>query len=146
MDLTNTNRTATMQIEKSIDLFFGASHGEKSPQEHKMENSRQETINAIFQFRIPKIGLAALANVSSGRISDYMRGRSLSADKVSRIEDAVLQVVKVWTCLPVKTDIADPESFARAIQIADAAIAKEQFDSASAEATTAISEFARVHS
>src|SRR5207302_6896070 len=107
-----------------------------------MENPRQETINAIVKLRISKIGLAALAKVSSGAISDYMRGRSLSADKDSRIEEAVLQVVKVWTCLPVKTDITDPESFARAIRIADAAIATEQLDTATAEATEAIQQLA----
>jgi hypothetical protein len=108
-----------------------------------MENSRQEIINAIVQLRIPKLGLAGLAKVSSGRVSDYMRNRPLSSDKVFRIEDAVKQVVKVWVCLPVKTDITDPESFAQAIRIADSAIAKEELETASAEATEAISSLAR---
>lgn len=85
---------------------------------------RYKTAKAIRDWAIPKSDLAALADVLLCRVSDYCSGKRLPPYIISRIEETVEKVVRVWSTLPVKTDISDHQSFTKALEIADAAIAK----------------------
>lgn len=85
---------------------------------------RYKTARAIKDWEIPKSDLAQLADVLPCRVSDYVSGKRVPSAIATRIEEAVANVVKVWTVLPVRTDISDQRSFAKALEIADAAIAK----------------------
>src|SRR6267142_55698 len=87
-------------------------------------HSRQDFINSIIHFQIPKIQIARMTGLDASRISEYLRKKPLPAATVEKIEGTVEQIVKVWSVLPVKVDLSDREGFARAVQIADDAIAK----------------------
>jgi plasmid maintenance system antidote protein VapI len=97
-----------------------------------MPNPRQETKDAIRFLDIPKIQLARMVGLEPSRISEYVRDKSLSADKTEKIENAVRQIAKVWTVLPIRVDLNDLEGFARAVKIADFTI--EQADAEDAAA------------
>ena len=104
---------------------------------HTTLRSRQDFINAVLTLQIPKIGIARMTGLDQSRISEYLRGKSLTANKVEKIESAVSNIVKVWTVLPVKVDISDREGFARAVQIADNAIAQSELENLMGEANEA---------
>jgi plasmid maintenance system antidote protein VapI len=94
---------------------------------------RYKTTKAIKDWEIRKSDLAQLADVLPCRVSDYCSGKRVPPSIASRIEEAVAKVVKVWSVLPVRTDISDQASFAKALEIADTAIAKiDAEDAASA--------------
>jgi plasmid maintenance system antidote protein VapI len=85
---------------------------------------RYKTTRAIKDLEIPKSDLAALADVLPCRVSDYISGKRVPSAIAARIEEAVANVVKVWSTLPVRVDISDQRGFAKAVEIVDAAIAK----------------------
>jgi hypothetical protein len=93
---------------------------------HNTFHSRQDFINSIIHFQIPKIEIARMTGLDASRISEYIRKKPLPANTVEKIEATVEQIVKVWSVLPVKVDLSDREGFARAVQIADDAIAKTE--------------------
>lgn len=93
---------------------------------HNTFHSRQDFINSIIHFQIPKIEIARMTGLDASRISEYIRKKPLPATTVEKIEGTVEQIVKVWSVLPVKVDLSDREGFARAVQIADDAIAKTE--------------------
>ena len=76
-----------------------------------MRNTRQETKNAIRFLDIRKIQLARMVDLEPSRISEYIRDKSLTADKTEKIENAVRQIAKVWTSLGIRTDLSDVEGF-----------------------------------
>jgi plasmid maintenance system antidote protein VapI len=78
-----------------------------------MRNTRQETKNAIRVLDIPKIQLARMVGLEPSRISEYIRDKSLTADKTEKIENAVRQIAKVWTSLGIRTDLSDVEGFGK---------------------------------
>ena len=79
----------------------------------------EETINAIKFLDIPTTKLARIAGIEPARVSEYVRRKSLPADKAEKIESAVRNIAKVWTIIPVRVDLNDLEGFARAVLIAD---------------------------
>src|SRR5258706_15630841 len=93
---------------------------------------RYKTTRAIKDWEIPKSDLAALADVLPCRVCDYISGKRLPPYITSHIEETVEKVVRVWSTLPVKTDISDHQSFTKALEIADAAIAKVDAEDAAA--------------
>jgi hypothetical protein len=93
---------------------------------------RYKTTKLIRDWEIPKSDLAALADVLPCRVSDYISGKRLPPHIATRIEEATAAVVKVWSTLPVRVDISDQRGFARAVEIADAAIAKVDAEDAAA--------------
>jgi plasmid maintenance system antidote protein VapI len=78
-----------------------------------MHNPRQETINAIKFYEIPKTKLSRKIGVEASRISEYVRGKNLPTATTEKIESAVRDIVKVWTGLNIKTDLSDTEGFDR---------------------------------
>jgi plasmid maintenance system antidote protein VapI len=93
-----------------------------------MRNTRQETKDAIRFLDIPKIQLARMVGLEPSRISEYIRDKSLTADKTEKIENAVRDIAKVWTVLPVRVDLNDLDGFARAVKIADWTIEQAELE------------------
>jgi plasmid maintenance system antidote protein VapI len=91
---------------------------------------RFETTKAIKDWDIPKSDLAQLADVLPPRVSDYISGKRIPAVLAARIENAVQQVVLVWTGLGVRIDITDEQGFKRALDSVTAAIAKVEAEDA----------------
>jgi len=91
-----------------------------------MRNTRQETKSTIKVLGIPNGKLARRAGVEPSRVSEYVRDKSLPPATTEKIENAVAQIAKVWTVLPVRVDLDDLEGFERAIQIADDIVRSEQ--------------------
>ncbi len=75
-----------------------------------MPDSRNRTIATINTRQIQKIMLAAATGLDSSRISDYLRHRSLSAERVQKIEAAVDKIIYVWdTFKPYRIILDGPE-------------------------------------
>jgi len=91
---------------------------------------RYKTTRAIKDWEIPKGDLAQLADVLPCRVSDYISGKRVPSAIATRIEEATANVVKVWGTLPVRVDISDEQSFIKALEIANAAIAKVEAEDA----------------
>jgi hypothetical protein len=72
--------------------------------------SRNKTIETINSRQMVKIELAAAVELDSSRLSDYMKHRPLSPERVQKIEDAVEKIAFVWdTCSPFRVVIDSPE-------------------------------------
>ncbi len=87
--------------------------------------------------------LAAAVELDCSRISDYVKHRPLSAERVQAIEDAVEQIAYVWdTFAPFKITLDSPELLNQAFAEAQAERtrriqkdAQAQLDQAMGEAT-----------
>ena len=72
--------------------------------------TRTETIATINRFRIPVTMLASAAQVPTARVSDYVRGRSLTLARLKAIEEAVQKISFVWEVFsPYRIILDTPE-------------------------------------
>jgi len=80
-----------------------------------MPDSRTKTIETINRLQIPKITLAAAVELDPSRISDYVRNRPLSPERIEAIESAVEKIEFVWnTYSPFRITLDSPELLERA--------------------------------
>lgn len=61
-----------------------------------MPETRNKTIEIINVRQIQKMMLAAAVGLDCSRISDYLKHRPLSTERVEKIESAVEKIVYVW--------------------------------------------------
>jgi plasmid maintenance system antidote protein VapI len=98
-----------------------------------MSDKRKQTIDTIRVLGIKKADLAQLADIKPCRISEYFRGKPLSAEKTQRLESTVENIAKVWINLGIKTDLSDTEGFARLLAHVERSLAGEHLDEIAAE-------------
>jgi hypothetical protein len=80
-----------------------------------LPDTRNKTIETINGRQIQKIMLAAAVNLDSSRISDYLKHRPLSTERVQAIESAVEKIAYVWdTFAPFRIILDSPELLDRA--------------------------------
>lgn len=77
---------------------------------HAVPETRNKTIETMNSKQIPKIELAASVELDSSRISDYVKHRPLSPERVQKIEDAVEKMAFVLdTFKPFRLVMDSPE-------------------------------------
>lgn len=84
-----------------------------------LHDGRCPTVKLIEQWKIRNGSLAQIANVPQPRVSDYTSGKPVSDLVASRIEYAVRDIVHVYSTLAPIRVVLDPESFPKAVEIAD---------------------------
>jgi len=80
-----------------------------------MFNDRTETIQIIRELEIPVVPLAELAQTTSPRISEFVKGRGMNREVELRVIRAVAQVKKVWQGYQIKLPIVPLDAFQRAL-------------------------------
>lgn len=114
--MRKTAKPATeITTARNIGQFF---MDHESKEQYKL--SRSEVIRFVRDNELVKQDLAAIANVPAARLSDYLHDKSASEDYADRIENAVANIIHVWTTFaPIKTALDDPEAFWKAVELAD---------------------------
>lgn len=86
----------------------------------KPETERQYPfIKLIEEWEIRNGDLAKIAHVQQPRVSDYTSGKPVSNMVARRVEQAVRDIVPVYRTLSSLRIVLDPESFTKAVEIAN---------------------------
>lgn len=84
-----------------------------------LHDGRYPTVKLIEEWEIRNGDLAKIANVPQPRVSDYTSGKPVSGMVARRIEEAVRNIVHVYRTLSPIRIVLDPESFPKAVEIAN---------------------------
>ena len=84
-----------------------------------LRDGRYPTIKAIEEWEIRNGDIAKIADVSPPRISDYVSGKHVTPLIARRIEQAVRDIVHVYRTLSPIRIVLDPESFPKAVEVAN---------------------------
>ena len=84
-----------------------------------LHDGRYPFVKLIEEWEIRNGDLAKIANVPQPRVSDYASGKPVSDLVARRIEQAVRDIVRVYTALAPIRIVLDPESFPNAVVVAN---------------------------
>ena len=118
---TRTQTTTKITTARSTGILF---MNDETKKHYKL--SRSETVRFIKGSELVKQDLAAIANVPPARLSDYLHDKPVSEDYAERIENAVAEIIYVWTTFaPIKIALDDAAAFWKAVELADKTHAAE---------------------